>query len=172
MTTESLFDVGPDKVWHRMMRSMRPTILYASVAGFFLIAQAALAAPSCTFTGVTNVSFGAYNVYAALPNNNGVGSLTINCNNQGSATKNVTLSTGQSNSYASRIMSSGVNHLNYNLYTNSARTTVWGDGTGGSNIMTVSRNGSTTLSIYGTIPAGQDASVGSYTDSITITVTF
>jgi spore coat protein U-like protein len=69
-------------------------------------------------------------------------------------------------------MKSGANLLNYNLYTSAARNVVWGDGTGGSNTMSATANGSTTLNIFGQIPASQDAAVGTYTDSITATVNF
>lgn len=166
------FDIGPGKVWRSVMRAMRLTMLSASVAGSALISQATLAAPSCTFTTITAVGFGAYSVFATLPNNNGVGSLAIRCVGGGGPSFAVTLSTGQSNSYASRVMKSGVNQLNYNLYTSSARTTVWGDGTGGSSTLAATANSTTTLSVFGQIPAGQDATVGTYADSITATVTF
>lgn len=74
---------------------------------------------------------------------------------------------------------SGSNPLSYNLYTNSSRTTIWGDGTGGTSI--ISRNfilgllGSITLTnnVYGRLPAGQTtAAVGSYGDTITVTVNY
>src|SRR6266487_1298814 len=41
--------------------------------------------------------------------------------------------------------------LNYNLYTDAARTTVWGDGTGGTVTVSGSSNGSTTHTVYGRI---------------------
>ena len=69
-------------------------------------------------------------------------------------------------------MRSGTNQLNYNLYTDAARTVVWGNGSGTSSIQTVARNRTTTLNVYGQIPAGQDAVVGNYTDTILATVTF
>lgn len=166
------FDIGPGKVWRSVMRAMRLTMLSASVAGSALISQAALAEHSCTFETVTAVSFGAYSVFDTLPNNNGVGSLVIRCVQGGGPSFAVTLSTGQSNSYASRVMKSGVNQLNYNLYTSSARTTVWGDGTGGSSALAINATATTSLSVFGQIPAGQDATVGTYTDSIIATVNF
>jgi spore coat protein U-like protein len=69
-------------------------------------------------------------------------------------------------------MKSGGNILNYNLYTSAARIVVWGDGSGGSSTMSVNRNNTTTLSVFGQIPAGQDAAVGAYTDNITTTISF
>jgi len=125
-------------------------------------------AASCTIS-TTPVSFGIYNVFAMTPNNNGIGSLTIVCSTDAG---NVALSTGQSNNYAARVMRSGANPLTYNLYTSAARTTVWGDGSGGSRVMRAAEKATTIFSIYGQIPAGQDAAVGAYSDNIIATVTF
>ena len=127
---------------------------------------------SCRFTSVTGVSFGTYNVFTPISNTNGVGSLTISCNGGSAPGFVVTLSTGQSNTYSSRAMKNGGNSLNYNLYTSAARTVVWGDGTGGSNVMIAIKNGTTALNVFGEIPAEQDATVGIYTDSITAIVNF
>jgi spore coat protein U-like protein len=136
-----------------------------------LASPASLAATYCTFTSVSPVSFGAYEVFSTFPNNNGVGSLTIDCKGAGNNTFVVTLSAGRSHNYALRTMTSRTNQLNYNLYTSAERSVVWGDGTGISQVM-VTKNKPTTLSIFGQIPAGQDVALGIYTDSITATVNF
>ncbi len=133
--------------------------------------QASLAGPACTFNSETPVSFGTYDVFAGLPNNNGVGNLVIKCTGGGGSFV-VTLSTGQSNNYMSRHMRSGNSLLNYNLYTSAARTVVWGNGSGGSSMVSVSKNSTQMLSIFGHIPARQDAVVGVYTDNITATAHF
>jgi spore coat protein U-like protein len=132
--------------------------------------QSPLAAPSACSVSATPVSFGVYSVFSISPNNSG-GSITIGCNKWGGAVE-VNLSTGQSNRYAMRIMNSGGNLLNYNLYTDIARTMVWGDGTGGSKLMKVTREGATSLPIFGQIPAEQDAFIGNYADNITAIVNF
>jgi spore coat protein U-like protein len=49
----------------------------------------------------------------------------------------VKLSTGGSGSYT-RQMTSGAAHLNYKIYTDSARSSIWGDGTGGTSYNTIS----------------------------------
>ncbi len=147
-------------------------IFGATAVWFAVLSQPSFAATSCSFSSVTQVSFGIYDVFSALPNNNGVGSITIFCESGGGPSFVVTLSAGQSNSYASRVMMSGGNRLNYNLYTSAARTVIWGDGTGGSNVMTTAKHATTTLSIFGQIPADQDANIGVYTDAIIATVNF
>ena len=52
--------------------------------------------------------------------------------------------------------------LNYNLYLNSARTTVWGDGTGGTSVLTVTLNANVTRNqtVFSRVPARQDVTSG------------
>ena len=62
--------------------------------------------------------------------------------------------------------------LNYGLYSNSGRTTNWGM-TVGTDTVTGTGNGSAqAITVYGQIPAGQLVAPGSYTDTITATVTY
>lgn len=157
-----------------MIRSARaPALLRAMtcVASLAIWPLAAQAARFCSFSSAVPVSFGIYDVYAAAANNAGVGSITINCSG-GGGPFNVALSTGQSLTYAMRVMNSGANKLNYNLYTSAGRSVVWGDGSGVSQVMTVARNTQTRLDIFGQIPPLQDVAVGSYSDIIIATVNF
>jgi spore coat protein U-like protein len=90
----------------------------------------------------------------------------------------ISLSTGGSASYSPRAMASGAHTLNYNLYTNTARTTVWGNGTSGTSTVSDSYSlvsfGSVSRDypVYGRIPALQNAFTGSYTDTITVTLNY
>ena len=72
-------------------------------------------------------------------------------------------------------MLNGSEPLNYNLYRDAARTAIWGDGTGGTQVYSdprTPRNQNVTLTVYGRIPAGQDVSVGTYTNTVTATINF
>lgn len=113
------------------------------------------------------VSFGSYDTFSNQPLDS-TGNIGVSCDV--SASYSIALSPG-GGSYASRAMASGAYTLKYNLYTDATRTTVWGDGTGGT--ATVNGSGTTAdYTVYGRVPAGQNAYVGSYTDTITVTVTF
>jgi spore coat protein U-like protein len=150
-------------------RKFRNTVIVASLAA---LSVSAFAAGKCHFDSQTGVGFGDYSIFSTAPNNSGVGSLRINCNGGQKHSIVVTLSAGHSNGYAQREMTSGRNSLKYNIYTSAARSVVWGDGTGGSSKMIVDGDKSTILDVFGQIPAGQDAGVGSYTDNILVTVEF
>lgn len=156
------------------LRRILKHVVFGAIAAAWLaiFPSPSFAATSCAFTTVASVNFGAYEVSSPLTNNNGVGSFTIRCQGGGNPSLIVKLNPGQSHSFASRVMTSGANSLNYNLYTSAARTVVWGDGSGGSSVMAISRNQTTTLSIFGQIPAGQDVAIGIYTDTLIATVEF
>ncbi len=73
-----------------------------------------------------------------------------------------------------RILTSGANTLGYKLYRDSGRTLNWGNTVGtdtlaGTSSATVLTN---TINVYGQIPAAEAAPTGSYTDSVTVTVTY
>jgi spore coat protein U-like protein len=143
-------------------------------------AQAAVL--SCTVSA-TPVAFGTYTPVqpAPLP---GTGTITTICTvDSHSNSITVDLSAGSSASFTTRTMTTSVGAttypLNYNLYLDPADTQIWGDGTGGSlvNTVTLKRHGnnntvSTDLTVYGTVAPAQDAAPGIYNDGIIVTVNF
>lgn len=128
----------------------------------------------CNVTA-TGISFGAYDVFAAAPLDS-TGSVTVSCDY--SSPRNVTVSIGASpvsGGFNPRSMRrlSGTDLLNYNLFTTASRSTIWGDGTGGTStvlLSSVRRNHPRVTTIYGRIPAGQDIRLGSYSDTVTVTI--
>jgi spore coat protein U-like protein len=122
----------------------------------------------------TNLGFGAYDGSAALTGTSGV---TVKCTN--GVGYDVKLSAG-GGSYATRLLTDGSNTLEYNLYTSAANTTVWGNGTSSTGTVPwtgtgLSSAGEYTHTVYGTLPnnaTNQTAPVGSYGDTITVTVDY
>ena len=147
----------------------------AGLVALVVAVQPAGAAIHCTWTSNSPVAFGTYDVASAAPDDAN-GSVTFNCKGVGSASVTIDLSTGGSGSYAVRRMTrAGVETLDYNLYTNAARTLIFGNGTGGTARYgpTVPPNNVNVLvNIYGRIPALQDKSPGNYADTITATINF
>jgi spore coat protein U-like protein len=128
-------------------------------------------AAHCTIS-TTSVNFGSYDVFAGSPTDT-TGTVSLTCT--GNADVTITLSKGASSTYNSRKLSGGSDTLNYNLYRDAARTTIWGDGTGSTATYTqtgVPNNTAQNLTIYARIPAAQDVSAGIYTDSVTVTLDF
>ncbi len=129
---------------------------------------------TCTFSSITGVNFGSYDVLSASPRT-ATGTITYSCRNVNKAAlMTMDLSAGSSTTYANRTLRFGANILNYNLYSTATNTQVWGNGTGTTYHFSVDptdRNAHT-LTVYGTIPAGQNVGVGNYTDTITVTMNF
>ena len=135
------------------------------------VAWSRTAMAACTIS-TTPVSFGTYNVFSSTPLDS-TGSVTFNCDNRANIT--ITLNNGGATTFNPRRMLKGSEALNYNLYRDAARTSIWGDGTGGTQVYSdprTPRNQNVTLTVYGRIPAGQDVSVGTYTNTVTATINF
>jgi spore coat protein U-like protein len=76
---------------------------------------------------------------------------------------------------ATRYLVQGGTHLNYNVYTTSGYSVIWGDNSGGSateNYAGLLSLGSVSFTGWGRLPAGQYVAAGPYTDRITVTVTY
>ncbi len=129
---------------------------------------------NCTVSAV-GVNFGSYDVLSSSSLSS-TGSVTVsNCTAEGGGgTAVVSLSTGlNSGNYVTRAMKKigGSDTLNYNFYLDAAVTTVWGNGTGGTQTWQPSDNG--TQTVFGSVPGRQiGASAGTYTDSVTVTINF
>lgn len=150
-----------------MQRVGRFRTLMGAIAAILLCP--AVGAAQC-MVSVTGLAFGTYDVFSASPTDS-AGTITVEC--AAGTGYSVALSPGVSGSYVSRTMIDGGRSLQYGLYLDSARSVSWGDGSGGS--ATVSGTGSGAQihhTVYGRIPARQNARVGSYADSITVTVAF
>src|SRR5437868_6080735 len=92
-------------------------------AGLAAALLAQLASAACTIAAQP-VFFGSYNPLSAQSVDS-TGNVSVVC--LPAAAYNVSLSPG-SGPYASRTLANGSYRLNYNLYTDAARTVVWGDG--------------------------------------------
>lgn len=131
------------------------------------------------------LAFGAYNLLSPAPLTASA-TVRVTCSLQPSdgpaqrvVASVVMLSRGLSNSFAMRQMGSGANRLNYNVFTTNAYTTVWGDGSAGTQVhgfaFTLNPAFPTRfrdLTGYGRVPALQDVAAGSYADTLVVTVFF
>ena len=146
-------------------------------------ATVALAAPSFASTQATNFTVNA----------NVAGTCTVSANNlsfgsytgaQDDVTSTVgancttgtayTLSMSNGNNYAGgsrRVAAGGGNYLNYAIYTDAAHTTNW-DTTAGHTVAGTGNGAVQSINMYGSMPAGQTGAVGTYNDTITVTITY
>ena len=133
--------------------------------------------PSCT-VGALNIVFPGYDFLRVSPTDT-VGNIAVSCvGNAGEVVGySLLLTRGSSPSFGVRTMLLGGRALNYNLFANPARTAIWGDGNDGSTIVTdsyaLTASGSTrSYAVYGRIFPGQNVPVGTYADTIVVTVSY
>lgn len=144
-------------------------------------------AATCTLNA-TNINFGSYDPTssAAVTAN---GNISFRCTGTDPGdTVTVMLSTGTSGTYTNRTLVLGTQTLNYNIYADSGYTAILGNGTGGSYYLYACYgigsgspcrasggypSGTTFVgAMYGQLPGGQDVGAGTYTDTLTVTLTF
>jgi spore coat protein U-like protein len=166
------------------MRSM----ILVPVAGALMTASIpAVAATKQTTMGVSAsvaanciiaaqaLSFGSFDASAAK---SGSSDLTVRCSNGTPYT--VKLSSGATGTFAHRLLTSGSNSLEYNLYTSSALSSIWGDGTASTDTMGgtgagLAAGSALTHTVYGELPNtvnNQNAPAGNYSDTVTVTVEY
>ena len=135
---------------------------------------------ACVITAV-DVAFGRFDPQNTAPTDS-QGSVTYVCGtHEGSRLRSVRtpvkgvrveISSGSSGSY-DRAMNAGGARLRYNLYLDAARQVVWGNGSGGTQVLLHDspKNGqSYTVPIYARIYPQQDAMAGVYADNLVVTI--
>lgn len=135
-------------------------------------------AQTCTVSA-TPVAFGSYDPNATLPDDVS-GSVTVVCQATISllVSYSIKLNGGAGGNIAARRMSGTRSPLPYQIYVDARRTTIWGDGTAGSNFNTGSYLLAALVPVtnsytaYGRINASQNVYAGSYQDTLTILVSY
>jgi spore coat protein U-like protein len=128
---------------------------------------------NCTIT-TSPVNFGAYDPVAANATAplDGIGTIVVTCT-KGAVAK-AGLNPGSNAEGTTRRMSQGAAaYLSYELYKDTAHSAVWGDTTDTAlDIPAAPNRNPRTFSVYGRVNPAQDATVGSYTDTVVATVNF
>lgn len=133
---------------------------------------------SCTVSA-TAVDFGTYAPLTGASDPS-TGTITLQCTAPSTVNLSwtIALGTGNSGSYVARTMNDGSGNLQYQLYTDSAYQTIWGDGTNGTSqvsgsvLLQLGITYTTSYTVYGLIPGAQNVAPGTYNDSIVVTVTY
>lgn len=130
---------------------------------------------SCTVAG-SSLNFGStIDPLAASVPLDATSTLTVTCSNTTpyAVSLNAGANAGGASNFTARTMKSGSNTLGYQLYLDSGRTTVWGDGTASSSTKSGTGSGSAqSLTVYGRIPSLAAVVPGTYTDTVTVTITY
>jgi spore coat protein U-like protein len=156
----------------------KPLIMRLSVVIALTFLTSALANPfaaqaACSLTS-TSIAFGNYDIFSPSPLDT-LGQIIFRCGNNDHDVA-ISLDKGGAPTFNPRRMLNGASTLNYNLYLDAARTVIWGDGSSGTQTFFVhnpqNNNRDISVPIHGRVPAGQGASVGNYSNTVTITINF
>jgi spore coat protein U-like protein len=163
-----------------------PAFLAVSGAALGLATpEAALAGTQSTTMGVSAtvtancsvstsaVGFGSINPLAGS-SFDATGSVTVTCTTGAPWTVAADAGGGSGATLTTRRMTANGNTLNYALYTDSGRITIWGDGSGATARLSGTGTGSAqSLTVYGRVPSGQGSvPAGGYSDTVNVTVTY
>ena len=162
------------------MKPLFISLLAALTLALPMSAAALCIGCACTVT-TTPVAFGAYEPLSGSPQL-ATGNVSMRCTTTLGLALNYSFDLGKgsnSSSFSPRKMASGINRLNYDLYTSASYASIWGDGTSGTDRI----SGSATLSllsatvvsrtVYGRIPAGQNLlAPGNYFDPVVVTINY
>ena len=125
---------------------------------------------TCTVNSATSMNFGTQGVLST--NVDQTSTIQVTCTNTTPYNIGLDAGTGTGATVATRKMTSAANTVNYTLYSNSGRTTVWGN-TVGTDTQAATGNGSAqSYTVYGRVPSQAAPAPGTYSDTITITVTY
>ncbi len=127
--------------------------------------------PSCS-VNTTALNFGAT---IPTPVNSPIdqqGTITVTCTNSQGYSVALGAGAGAGATVAVRKMTSGTNTLNYSLYTDATRNTVWADVGSPTLTQRVGTGAAQQITVFGRILSGQTPVVGTYSDTVVVTVTF
>jgi len=156
-----------------MNRSVAAVTVVAALTVLHHVDGAAYAEQSGCTVSATSVNFGNYDPFSFTPKDS-TGEIRYDCFNGFDFDVRVEISRGSSPAWDTRRMYNSGQPLEYNLYLDSTRQTVWGTGSGGSQPLIDNNirgsDGAVTVTVYGRIPARQNVGAGTYTDNVVATL--
>jgi len=146
-----------------------PSTCDTAIAASFPFQVTATVQNRCTVSATT-LDFGTVGLLTSAKT--ATSTLSVQCAN-GTA-YNVGLDAGLNGggSITARKMALGAARVGYQLYSNSARTAVWGNTVGTDTVAGTGNGNPQNLTVYGNVPAQTTPAAGTYNDTIVVTVTY
>jgi spore coat protein U-like protein len=124
----------------------------------------------CIINSASTLDFGTQGVLSA--NVDQTSTLQVQCTDTTPYNIGLDAGTGTGATVATRKMTNGSATINYTLYSNSGRTTVWGNTISTDTVSATGNGASQSYTIYGRVPAQTTPAANAYTDTVTVTVTY
>jgi spore coat protein U-like protein len=125
---------------------------------------------SCTINSASTLNFGSQGVLTA--NVDQTSTLQVQCTNTTPYNIGLNAGTGSGASVTNRKMTSGGSTINYSLYSDSGRTTNWGNTVGTDTVASTGNGAAQSFTVYGRVPPQTTPAPATYADTITVTVTY
>ncbi len=124
----------------------------------------------CLINSASTLSFGTQGVLIA--NVDQTSTIVVQCTNTTVYDIGLDAGTGTGATVATRKLTAGATTINYRLYSNTGRTTVWGNTVSTDTVNATGNGAAQSYTVYGRIPAQTTPAPTNYSDTITITVTY
>ncbi len=158
------------------------TLVGAMIAGLTLAGSVWAATDTTTFTvtatvsdacsvSATNLDFGAYDPNA-LADDDATSTVTATCTLGTNYSIGLDAGSGTPSATTRAMTGVGGDFLDYELYLDTLRTTVWTDLAGANPVSGTGTGLGEPHVVYGRIPTGQNVSADSYSDTINVTIQF
>jgi spore coat protein U-like protein len=146
-----------------------PSVNAATTTASFGVSITILQA--CAITSANNLSFGSNN-NSLSADTDATSTIGVICT--ATTPYNIGLNQGSTagSSVTNRRMTDGTSLVNYNLYRESARLTNWGNTVGTDTVGGTGTGLPVSTTVYGRVPIQTSPAPGTYTDTITVTVTY
>jgi len=125
---------------------------------------------TCTVNSAATLNFGTVGVLAS--NTDQTSTIQVTCTNTTPYNIGLDVGTGSGATVAVRKLTSGGATVNYSLYSDTGRATVWGNTVSTDTVAGTGNGSAQSFTVYGRIPAQTTPAPGTYTDTITVTVTY
>ncbi|MGH7067217.1 MAG: Csu type fimbrial protein [Acetobacteraceae bacterium] len=148
-----------------------------TAAGLLIASGVSGRAQLACSVSTTGVSFGRYAGASRVPDD-ATGSITVSCTAETRATLAFSIGLiATAGAGSARVMRSASGRLAYQLYADSARTEIWGDGASGRMVsfaaaVPAGRSNVQRFTVYGRIPPRQSVPPGTYQDQVVITLNY
>lgn len=140
----------------------------ATVTNTFQVRITLTNACDVTTTAPTTLDFGSHGLLSA--NVDQTSTITVTCTS--GAAYNIGLDGGGAADINARVMANGTDHVGYQLYQPSGYTTVWGNTVGTDTVSSTGTGTAQTFTVNGRVPPQTTPPAATYTDTITVTVTY
>jgi spore coat protein U-like protein len=127
-------------------------------------------AATCTINSASTLDFGTAGVLTA--NVDQTSTIAVQCTDTTPYSIGLDAGTGTGATVTVRKLTSGATTVNYTLYSDSGHNNIWGNTPPTDTVAATGNGASQSYTVFGRVPAQTTPAPGTYTDTVTVTVTY